>query len=782
MFLFVFMVFFKTVEAQEIRINEAVSSNSVFVDENGETPDWFELHNYGSTAISLNNWSITDDSADLKKWVFPNIIIEPDEYLMIWASGNDYRELKYARTLIDRGDECKYIIPSSELPTDWSSNGFNDTSWDTGNTGLGYGDNDDQTIVPAGTRSVFVRSHFFVSNPADLAELILDIDYDDGFVAYINGVEIARANINGTPPAFNSGTFQDHEALIYGGGKPDRFIVNEPANIIVTGENVLSIQLHNVSENSSDMTLIPFLSGIYASPSNDGVTPPPILNLGNTHLHTNFKISSAGETLTLSDEVGNIVDVLTVEGLVSDMSIGVSSTSGNITYYTSPTPGEVNDSQEYLGAITKEVLFSHQGGIVDGAIALTLSGNTANEIIRYTTDKTEPNETSPIYSGAINISSIAVIRARMFKDNYIPSYTYSKAYIFNTTTALPVVSLVTDPYNLFDNDYGIYELGDSYDENMPHWGANFWEDWERPIQFSLYETDGSLGTEFNGGVKIFGGWSRANAQRSLSIFARGSYGVSEIDYKFFEELNYDKFQAVVLRNSGNDWLKTNIRDAALTSLMEGADIEFQAHRSTATYINGEYWGIYNLREKVNEHFLASKHNIDADDIDLLERNGEVIEGSNLEYNSLIEYITTTDLTSDVNFEYIENNVDVDNFILYEVAQIYFNNTDWPGNNIKFWKHPEGKWRWILYDTDFGFGIWNQYDYNHDALSFAMEPNGPGWPNPPWSTLMLRRLMTNISFRNRFINRFADELNSRFLFDNVSTHIQDVSDVISSEIP
>ncbi len=779
--LLVFVISFITLSlsAQEVRVNEAVSSNSIFLDEDGDSPDWFEFHNYGSTPVSINNWAITDDATELNMWTFPDITLQPDEYLMVWASKKDRSELSYARTLVNRGDVFKYKVPSSEI-SQWTTLSFDDSSWLQGNTGIGYADGDDVTVLSTGTKSVFTRKTFNVSDVSSITKLILDIDYDDGFVAYINGQEVARANINGVPPVFNSGTIVDHEAKMYSGGKPDRFVIDNPQSLLNNGNNVLSIQLHNISNTSSDMTLIPFLSAIFSTDVTDGITPPSILELSNSKLHTNFKISSKSETLTLSDDTGNIIDELFIEGLFSDSSIGVSTKDANLVYYTTPTPGKVNDSQEFLGTIKKDVVFSNNGGKIINSFSLTISGNTEGEEIRYTTDATVPTESSALYQNPIVVNATTVIRARLFKANYISSLTNSKTFLFNASHNLPVVTLVTDPYNLFDNDYGIYVKGDSYDPNVPYWGANFWEDRERPVQFSLYEDDGSLGTEFNAGIKVFGGWSRANEQRSLSIFARGQYGTSEIDYPIFPDLPYDKYQALVLRNSGNDWLNTMVRDASLTSLMDGADIEFQDHRSTVVYINGEYWGIYNLREKVNEHFLASKKGVDADALDLLELEGQIVEGDNQEYLELIEFIKNNSLVNEANYNYVAERVDIDNFILYQSTQIYFNNTDWPGNNIKYWKSEGGKWRWILYDTDFGFGIWDVNDYRHDALSFALEPNGPDWPNPAWSTLVFRKLIENKTFRNKFINRSADEMNTRFLANNVNAHIQQASDVIYSE--
>jgi len=160
--------------------------------------------------------------------------------------------------------------------------------------------------------------------------------------------------------------------------------------------------------------------------------------------------------------------------------VGISTTDASIVFYEEPTPGEANSTTEYYGAITNSVIFSNDGGLVNQGFSLTLSGNTGGEIIRYTTDATIPDESS-------TIAETSTITARMFSENFISSQTNSKTFIFNASHNLPVITLVTDPYNLFDQQYGIYAYGDSYDSNMPYYGANFWEDWERPVQFSFYE-------------------------------------------------------------------------------------------------------------------------------------------------------------------------------------------------------------------------------------------------------------------------------------------------------
>ncbi len=767
-----------SIYGQQIKINEVVSSNSKFQDEDGDTPDWFELHNTAASPISLEGWTITDKENNPTKWTLPSVIIAPDDYLYIWASGKDRRNINAPRTLINRNDTWKYIVPPQPVNLDWIDLDFNDSNWFTGPTGFGYSDNDDATTIPAGSSSVFMRKKFSIAKADLIDELILDIDYDDAFVAYINGVEVARANIEGDRPHFNAYSITDHEAQIYSGGSPERFMIS--TQVLQEGENVLSIQAHNVSEFSSDFTLIPFLSALYSGSTNEGIDPPEILDLRPRTAHTNFKISN-DETLVLLDANGNEIDKLFVGNIPSDISLGRRTQDNGLVLFDPPSPGEKNEGDGYEGYIIDEIEFSHPGGMVVDNLELTLNGGGPEEVIRYTLDATIPDSDSPIYQNPILIDQSTVVRARMFRNGYVPSNTQSKTYLTSTSHDIPVVSLVTDPINLFDNDFGIYELGDSYNGNYPFFGANFWEDWERPVHFTLYENDNSTEMNLDAGIKIFGGWSRAQDQRSFSIFARGKYGTSEIDYPLFPTNNYNQYQALVLRNGGNDFLRSNIRDGVLTTLMDGSGLETQAFRSVATYINGQYWGLYNMREKINEHYIASRHNVNPDDVDLMGPLGELIHGDDADYMELHNFLETNSLVSENNYQAVADRIDIKNFIIYNIAQIYFNNTDWPGNNIKYWKAKGGKWRWILFDTDFGFGVWNPGNYTNNTLRFALEPNGPNWPNPPSSTLMLRRLVENQQFRHQFINQFADELNSRFLPNRVEQRIEDIASDVNTEM-
>ena len=763
-------------------INEASSSNSSFEDEDGDSPDWFELYNSETTAIDLSGWTITDDILEPAKWVFPDMQLAAGTYLRVWASDKDRSAEGNYRTLVNRGDSFRYLLPQSTPSRSWTSLGYDDSSWQQGSSGFGYGDGDDATQVPAGTPSVYTRIVFTIDNLELINNLFLDMDFDDGFIAHINGVEVARFNMLESTPSFNSTAIVDREATIYQSGTPLRFEINNFSDLLNSGENVLAIQVHNISSSSSDMSLIPYLSAYYLGTTSDGESPPDILAFQDASLHTNFKISSEGEALTLFDSSGNQIDQLDVTGLIADKSIGRSSEDGGLVFYEAPTPGSENSSQEFTGIILSEVEFSHSGGEFNGS-SISLSGAAAGEIIRYTVDATVPDNLSTRYTLPIAITENTVVRAKIFRDNHIPSRTDSRTYITSNTHSLPIVTLVTEPDNLFDEQEGIYVYGpeENYQDEIPYFGANFWQDWEKDVHFSFYEPSGELGVALDAGLKIFGAWSRANDQRSFSIFARSRYGYNKLEYPLFPSLDYDSFESIVLRNSGNDWMRTNIRDAMMTSLMDGSGLETQAFRSVAVYLNGEYWGFYNIREKINEHFLDDKIDVDKSEINLLEFNGDVVEGNNDSYNDIISFVSNNSLAVEENYQFIANQIDVDNYVTYLVAQIYADNRDWPGNNIKYWSSPTTKWRWILYDTDFVFGTWNPSADSNDTLSFALESNGPGWPNPPWSTLLFRKMVENSQFRNKLINQFADEFNGRFKASNVSQHIDAIASSVSSEM-
>ena len=778
----------------QIQINEVMSSNSTTIfDDFGDSSDWIEIYNNGSETVNIAGYGLSDNGDNLYKWVFPSVEIAPDNHLLVYASNTDENEyVQHWETIINWGDSWNYFIGDQEPPSNWKDIGFNSSDWLSGPSGFGYGDGDDATIVP-NAMSVFIRNTFEIDSADDILEFLLHIDYDDAFVAYLNGIEIARNNI-GTPgivPPYNQGADGWREAEIYTGGTPERYDIDLESTVLLDGENVLAIQVHNFDLISSDMSLIPFITlGMNQVPESPMGTPE-ILNLGSSNLHTNFKISSDGETIYLTDLFQNIIDQVDSLFIPEDISFGRSPDgAGDWLFFAEATPGESNNGSLGYQFFCDAPSFSHEPGIYSSSMSISITPSDNGYPIYFTTDGSDPSSASSLYEGSVEIDQTTVLRASVVHPNCLSSEISTSTYLIEEENTLPIISISTDPDNLFDWNTGIYVMGPDASSDYPYFGANFWQDWERPIHIEFFETDGTLGFTQDAGVKIFGGWSRGQDQKSLAIFARPEYGSETIDYQIFPDKDLDEFSSIVLRNSGNDWYSgsnwsTNVmfRDGMMTGLMQDTDIDLQEYRPAVVYINGAYWGIHNIREKVNEEFLASNNpGVDPDELDQLEANAVVIEGDNQNYLNMINFIENNDIENPFNYQIVETLIDIDNFIDYNIAQIFYGNTDWPGNNIKFWKPhtTDGKWRWILYDTDFGFGLveWA----SHNTLAFALEANGPVWPNPPWSTFLLRSLMLSNEFKIKFINHFCYYLNTRFKASNVSAHISNVVNNISPEMP
>ena len=762
-----------SVARSQVLLNEYVSSNiNGLLDEDGDSSDWIELYNDGPNDVNLDGFGLSDDPEEAFKWAFQEVVIPPHGHLLIFASGKD-RHLGAAHweTVIDWGDVWKYLANHSPPPADWREPEFDDSTWETGPTGIGYGDDDDATVIPP-CISACLRKAFQVEDPNVVRLICLHVDYDDAFVAYLNGVEIARANISAPGyPAWNQPADQGREALIYQGGLPDLYLGDGTASLLQTGHNVLAIEVHNVAPASSDMSLIPFLTlGMDEPPSGGGVGVAHFIRFLIPRLHTNFKIDAAGETLSLHDPQGSLLDSVATGQLYADLSRGRAPDAGPVWhFFTEPTPEEPNAAGGYP-EFADPPAFSVPGGFYPGTLVLQLSSPSPCAAIYYTTDGADPTVQSIPYTVPIAITQSCVIRARAFEDAHLPSLVITHSYILDDPASMAAVSLATDPYNLWDEEYGIYVE------------PNIWENWERPIHVELFESDATLGFRLDAGVKIHGGSSRTLPQKSLRLLARAGYGYPLIEYPVFDEKPITAFKRLVLRNSGNDWCSSMLRDALMHRIAAHTDLDRQAYRPCRVYLNGAYWGIHNIREKIGQYYLAENHGVDPDEVDLLEFNGVVIEGSAEHYLAMLEYIQTHGLSDSTHFAYIQTQMDTANFATYCIFQIFYANTDWPGNNNKYWRPQTAndRWRWILLDTDFGLGL--ESGYWHNTLAFALEPDGPQWPNPPWSTFLLRSLMENDTFRHAFINCYADHLNSSFLPTRTTALAQGIAALIEDEIP
>ncbi|MFC1694178.1 CotH kinase family protein, partial [Candidatus Latescibacterota bacterium] len=803
-----------TSEESKPLINEVMSSNITsvqdmdseledpvwnlnFVKEVRLIPDWIELFNPGNSPIDLTGYGLSDNSDDPFKWVFPYCILNPGYHKLVYASDENITDVpNHLETIISQGDEWRYFIGSSEPPVEWNHIEFDESEWFYGSSGFGYEDGDDATIIPQ-TNSLYLRKSFVIDDVRNITCCLMHIDYDDAFVAYLNGKEIARSNIGqeGTPPPYDQVALEPREARMYAGDAPELYKIENIQSFLVTGENVLAIQVHNLSIYSSDMTIIPFLTFGMNVPPPDPEGVSDVLPITVEYcLHTNFKIGSGGETITLTDRSGSECDRIETGYIPGDLSKGRKPDGGpEWVLFDQPTPGKSNITPAFQ-EFADIVMTVPTGGFYQGVVSLELSTNSPDAVIRYTLDGSNPIDVSFQYSSPVAISRTTIVKAQAFENGLLPGNVTTNTYFFASDFTLPVISLSLNPDDLWDEDIGIYIEGNNADPKNVYYGANYWRDWEKPVHVEFYETDGSPGFSIDAGMKIVGRSIRTYAQKPLAIFARSKYGFSEINYQLFPDLPITRFTSFVLRNSGQDWNSTLLRDGLMQSLVKDLDMDIQEYRPVIVFLNGEYWGIHNMREKLNEEYLASHHGVDPDNIDILEDRfnrpyGIVLEGDDEHYKILMEFLSTHNLRIPENYEYVKTLMDVDNFLDYMAAQIYYANTDGPGHNIKYWRPrtTDGKWRWLLFDIDLGFG--NRIlggsaseAFKHNTLIYYTDPSGPDWPNPPESTFLFHKILENQNGKNDFINRISDYMNTIFSSTSVIQRIHEIKAMLEPEMP
>jgi hypothetical protein len=506
----------------------------------------------------------------------------------------------------------------------------------------------------------------------------------------------------------------------------------------------------------------------------------------STSNHASFRIRSNRELIVLYNTSGVIVDSVRVEFPIQNCSYGRSPDgSSTWSYFTQPTQGASNTTATVVYQ-APDVQFNKKGGFYSGYQHIMLSTPSEGYTIHYTLDGSQPTSSSFVYSGEIVLTGTTVMKARAFAAGMAPGNIVTQTYFINERKfTIPVVSLTLDDAYLWDNTIGIYTDGtNGITGNCQSVPKNWNQDWERFGNFEYYTAEGTQVVNTGAGVKIAGACSRGNPNKSFGISFRDEYGIDNVRYPIFQSKQTDRFRSLMLRNSGNDCNRTMMQDGFIETLLIGEmDVDYNAYTPSAVFLNSEYWGILNTREKLNDGYLFSNYGLDEDSIDFLEWDRVVIEGSAADYTQLVNFINTKDLSQPANYQYMKDHMDVDEYINYLIAEIYTSNTDWPGNNLKYWKPKRegGKWRWIVYDMDFGFGLYGSGP-SHNTLTFALETNGPSWPNPPWSTLLFRKLLTNEEFKEQFIDRFTVYIYSIYNPARVSRIIDSLKQDIATEMP
>ncbi len=719
-------------------ITEVMSSNNTTLQDNtGVYSDYIEIYNCGSEAVDLNGYGLSDDADKTLKWKFPEVTLEAGGYLVVFASGKDtlatdaesrafhtnFRISSYQETIVLSNPQGLILdeVPVSELPSDNAysrimTDGVYGADWEVSSL-----------PTPGYPNSEEGYSQFEQSNQVALGDIIINevMTSNSGYLAEENG------------------EYYDWIELYNRGSQ----------SVNLSGFGLTDDSGNPAKWRFGDVTLEPgqYLTVLASGLGDDGEK--------KKYIHTNYKLSAAGEVLALFDGGGALLDRYNIRRIPAGASMGRTDGKSALVYFRDPTPGAANGSPSE--GVTDMPSMSVLAGSYDGAQQVSLSCGTADAAIYYTTDGSDPTKSSARYSGPVPVSATGIIRARAYRDGYIESAVATATYVIGEQHSLPIVSLVTAPDLLFGAEHGIY--------------TNFSEEWEVPASIELIENGQRVFVQ-DIGLRLFGAYSRTDAQKSFAVFARGRYGDSSLSYPFFSTQPFTEYKSIVLRAGGNDGKLTKLRDVLAADLIGGAtDLEYMDYRACLVYLNGQYWGVYYMREKVNKYYLAQHYNIeDLSSIDLLVGNGTALVGDSADYKALIEFCKSNSLADQDNFDYVASRIDVDNYMDWCIAEIFFSNADL--GNVKFWRSSEtdGKWRWILYDIDWGF-----YKVARNATSLFFNPDGRG-ASFMYSTELSRSMLENDAWRQAFLERFAELLNTRFSTEYMTERMGALAEEISAE--
>jgi hypothetical protein len=385
-----------------------------------------------------------------------------------------------------------------------------------------------------------------------------------------------------------------------------------------------------------------------------------------------------------------------------------------------------------------------------------------------------------------DLPQVIVLRAAKFYNGKRISPVSTQTYLIKELTfpiiELPIVSIAADSLSLFSQDTGIFVPGIHFDESAPNFSGNYFQsgqEWERLINIEYFSPLSNESFNQECGIRMHGSGSRKPPQKAMRLYARSEYGQSAFDGKLLNEKPFNSFKRLILKPFYSSWSQNGCTDYIAGRMAKNLNVEYLAAEPILLFVNGEYWGIYYLQERLDERYLDQNTEVDGDSIDIIESwYGQVNEGNNKNFSALYDFIEDNDLTNLGNYQQVSEWIDIDNFIDYQIFQAFISNYDWPANNMKCWRErKEGaKWRWIFFDAD---GALENITFN--GLAHSTEINGTGWPSSPRSTLFLRKLLENTTFSEKYKQRLRQLLNDELHTSDLQTLIDNLGDLLNDEI-
>ncbi|MBR5048077.1 MAG: lamin tail domain-containing protein [Erysipelotrichaceae bacterium] len=708
-------------EKPEVVINEILPrNNGNFVNEEGRREGYIELINVSEKTVDLSQYNVSNISSAPFRRQLDEVMLAPGETYVIY---------------------CGNVAADSRSPY----------------TGFTLSSRNGEVVLSRGGRIIQTVSYS-------------QLDNGMAYQRHENGSYLAEATISPGYPNTPRGVEQFQERFLV---TPQDLIISE---VMVRNYTQLPqngnqyydwIELCNNSNQTvslSDYCLSnddDYLS-LYQLP-NEQLAPgeyyvimcsgDPALSNQSYH-HAQFKLSD-NESVFLS-RAGSIVDSLYVANVPLGYSYGRGSKAG-LFYMSSPSPLKPN--QEGSRTITVTPVIKTLAGVYQGVeeVLVSIEGEGT---IYYTTDGSRPTASSRVYTEPIILRSTTVLNVAGRQADALMSSVATSSFIINENNQLPVVSLSLSP--------GLLSTMHSHPHSTAEYQCN--------VEF--FEEGGGFNSPCS--ISMFGGNTRNHDKHSYSLRFDGDYGASDLVYPVFDNRDNTVYDALVLRTGSNDWNKGIIRDELCTSLVDDyTDVTVLSYKTCVVYINGRYWGIYNIREKCNASFISDLYNVSKENTNIVRIDGEVKAGSRTEWQQIVSFARSHDLSLKANYDWICSKVDIQNLADYWICEMFVANPD--VYNVRYFSNSEldgGKWKYIYYDLDCGF---RNFTVNYYTRYLANPSGMTGFINNTYDNTIPRKLFANREFQQLWLERLNYHLRNTFSKANMQSRFDQLTGSIESEV-
>jgi CotH kinase protein/Lamin Tail Domain/Chitobiase/beta-hexosaminidase C-terminal domain/Secretion system C-terminal sorting domain/Divergent InlB B-repeat domain len=756
----------------QIVLNECSNKNaSTLLDEDGEYNDWVELYNAGNTAVDLAGYSLADNAAQPAMWTFPHYMLQPGQFLVVFCSTKNRFAAPPAVT---------FNITDGFTPhTGWNNHAAQQTYvwdgvsnlvlntcsyWSGGYTSNSVFNQTSTDYVASVSSFIDGGDYACYSQLGETSNLRPVLRINDVIVG-----ENTAQNCNTCYPApYGNWYFGARMQTIY-----------RASDLIAAGLTAGPIDSLAFDVAYTDPSYYDYIN-IQLTTTAANELSFEFLNTAGSYFHTNFSISGTGETVYLFNPAGAQADSMSI-GLQSlNASIGnFPDASALDVLFAIPTPGSSNNDSEPADGYTLQPAFSLEPGFYAGPQSVSiLNPNGPLSLIRYTTDGSEPQTNSPIYDGSpLSIESTTVLKARAFEVNHIPGQSGVATYFINADHITPIISISTDNANLYGPE-GMFD--------------NPFSDWLKSGYVEYFDSTSAhnlLMSQYSGMIMDGGaGGSRSQPQHSFRLkLADGIFGESPMHHQVIPTVPYRyQYSDFYIRNGSNQYLALPYKDAAQCRMMsEGTHNYFSGWRPVTVYINGQYHGLYELREKFNSEKYEIQDNASTDSLDILSLSYyyggilRAVEGDPQHYWADWGYVSQLDATSADYIEQVGNFYDLENYTDYFIGESFMANVDWPYNNIKIYRSnaTDFKWRFALQDLELGLGPNSWTDCSTDHIAWLMGNTNGNPFTTPWYNLMQHE-----PYRLHFVSRFADLLNTSYSTQRLLNIEQYHYDMVLPEMP